>query len=40
MFLLSFELQSEAAIAKRSGKYVFLEFNNPMRNHLKSRQNY
>ena len=31
-----FELRSEAAIAKYSGKYVFLEFNNPMNNYLKN----
>ena len=34
-----FELPLEAAIAKCFGKYVFLEFNNPINNYLKSKQN-
>ena len=38
-FYFCFELRSEAAIAKSSGKYVFLECNNRISNSLKSRQN-
>ena len=33
------KLRSEAAIAKCSGKYLFLDFNNPISNNLNSGQN-